>query len=288
MNKNFSVPNPCHQKWDGMQPKKNGRYCGSCQKIVIDFTNKTDEEILDYIKDNSGKQLCGTFKNSQLPPPNEFKQYESSIRFLAALLLVFGMTLFSCSSVDLGDKPESDLEKYYQGDIMGLIIPPPIIETNKKRTNCLYSNGEIIVVDEEVICDPITGKPLLKQTLARTITGEVDYIKKKSEVERDTVLMIVDKMPEFPGGNSKMMEFISNNIKFPRECSEMGIQGTVYINFIVTKNGALDDIKILRGAHEALDKEALRVIKLMPNWTPGENHGKVVNVRCNLPIKFRL
>lgn len=291
MNKNFSVPNPCHEKWDGMQPKENGRYCGSCQKVVIDFTNKTNDEILDYIKENSRKQLCGTFKNSQLPASNQFQQHENSIRFLAALLLVFGMTLFSCSSVDLGDKPEPDAEPkhHYDGTTIGVMVVP--IDTVKKRAHhAYYNNGGIKVVDEEPVCE-ITGIIIPTRTPIPMTTGEIippaehDTIRIKKEEE---IFTIVDQMPEFPGGISKMMEFIASNIQYPNSCSEMGIQGIVYVSFVVRKDGTIDDIRLLKGVHEAIDKEALRVVGMMPKWVPGKNSGREVDVRFALPIKFRL
>lgn len=286
MNKNFSVPNPCHEKWDGMQPKENGRYCGSCQKVVTDFTNKTNEEILDYIKQNSGKQVCGTFKNSQLKSTNHYQHNESAIRFLAALLLVFGMTLFSCNAVDKSEKEQVIEPEYYRT----LGIPSVSVDTIPQIDTISFTPPEIITVEEDfetttgITIPEIVEPPILT-------TGEIlipvensDSLEVDSE---DEILVFAEKMPEFPGGSAKMMEFISNNIKFPQICSEMDIQGTVYVSFIVRKNGTIEDIKILRGVHEEYEKEAIRLIKLMPNWTPGENKGKVVNVRCNLPMKFR-
>src|SRR6218665_290193 len=96
---NFNVPNPCSESRNGMQPTENGRYCGSCRKVVLDLTNKTNEEILAIIAANAGKKLCGTFRTSQLAPvPAKIPSDKRTLRFLAAALLAFGMTLFSCNN----------------------------------------------------------------------------------------------------------------------------------------------------------------------------------------------
>ena len=277
MNTNFSVPNPCHENWDAMKPESNGRYCDSCKKVVIDFTNKSNEEIADYLLQNSGKKLCGTFKNAQLPPSHHNRQHKKTIRFLAAVLLVFGMTLFSCESIDLGDKPPA--EDYSNTILTGVMVLPPVVQVKGKICPSGNAFAPPQVVDKLIECpqEPRTiGSPKLKHDTIRV---------KKNQ---DEPLTIADKMPEFPGGVAKMMQYISKNIQYPRKCSEMGIQGTVFLAFIVKKDGTLTDIKIIKGVHEELDKVALEVVKQMPTWTPGENKGKVVSVRCNLPIRFRL
>lgn len=104
----------------------------------------------------------------------------------------------------------------------------------------------------------------------------------------EKIFDVVEEQPEFPGGNSKMYEYLRNNIKYPPMASESGIQGTVYVQFVVSKNGSIEDIKVLRGIGGGCDEEAVRVVKVMPNWTPGKQRGKAVNVRFTLDIKFRL
>ncbi|MCH8319162.1 MAG: TonB family protein, partial [Bacteroidetes bacterium] len=105
---------------------------------------------------------------------------------------------------------------------------------------------------------------------------------------KEKVFLIVEKMPEFPGGQTKLMEFIKNNIIYPKSAKDKGIAGTVYISFMVDKNGSIKDIKVIKGINKELDKEALRVIKLMPRWKPGEQRGKAVAVKYTLQVKFTL
>jgi len=98
----------------------------------------------------------------------------------------------------------------------------------------------------------------------------------------------VEKQPEFPGGMAAMQKYLAATIVYPKEEIEKGVQGVVYVKFLVTKSGKIEDIKIIRGISELLDNEAKRAISLMPRWTPGEQAGKKVNVWFTLPVKFQL
>ncbi|MFB6318257.1 TonB family protein [Saccharicrinis sp. FJH54] len=106
--------------------------------------------------------------------------------------------------------------------------------------------------------------------------------------DKQPVFQVVEKMPEYPGGAKAMMEFLSKNINYPPEARKNGIQGRVYVNFIINRKGEVSNVKIIRGVDPELDAEALRVVKSMPDWTPGEQRGKAVNVAYNLPINFAL
>lgn len=113
-------------------------------------------------------------------------------------------------------------------------------------------------------------------------------IPNKNESKNDQVYTVVDHMPEFPGGQSEMMEFINKNLHYPKKELKKGISGNCYITFYVDKTGEIRDAKILRGitGGELCNKEALRVVKKMPKWIPGKQNGKEVSVQYNLPIKF--
>jgi TonB family protein len=102
------------------------------------------------------------------------------------------------------------------------------------------------------------------------------------------VFTIVEKMPEFKGGQKKMFEFLGKTIKYPAEAKGKNISGKVYVNFIIGTNGKIQNVKTLRGIHPSLNREAIRIIESMPNWIPGRNRGKAVNVSYNLPIEFKL
>jgi len=104
----------------------------------------------------------------------------------------------------------------------------------------------------------------------------------------DVVFMVVEKMPQFPGGDSELFNYLSQNIKYPVEAQKAGIQGRVICQFIVEKDGAISNVKVVRSVDPNLDAEAVRVINAMPNWQPGEQKGKKVSVEYTLPINFKL
>ncbi len=109
-------------------------------------------------------------------------------------------------------------------------------------------------------------------------------------VEAPQIFHVVEESPEFPGGQVELMKFLQKNTQFPSIAREAGITGVVYVQFVVREDGKVDpdDIQILRGVHPALDKEAVRVVKSMPDWKPGRQRGKAVPVYYKLPFRFNL
>ena len=98
----------------------------------------------------------------------------------------------------------------------------------------------------------------------------------------------VEQMPSFPGGSQKLKEFIEENLRYPKELEETCVQGRVIVRFIVERNGKLSNVKVVKSVHPVLDKEALRIVKLMPRWIPGRQNGITVRVKFYIPIIFRL
>ena len=117
----------------------------------------------------------------------------------------------------------------------------------------------------------------------------------------EEVFDVVEDMPEFKGCEhiknkaerqscvtKKLMGYLTENIKYPEMAKENGIQGKVFVQFAVWKDGTIKEVKIVKGVHKTLDNEALRVVKMMPKWNPGKQRGKTVNCRFTLPIKFKI
>ena len=102
------------------------------------------------------------------------------------------------------------------------------------------------------------------------------------------IYTVVEVMPEFPGGMNGCLNFIAKNIKYPAEAQEKKIMGKVIVQFVVEKDGTLSSFKIVRSVDELLDNEALRVLKMMPKWTPGTQRGKAVRVKYTMPVTFTL
>ena len=109
------------------------------------------------------------------------------------------------------------------------------------------------------------------------------------EEEEEVVFVVVEKMPEFPGGQQALFKYLSENVKYPVIAQENGIQGRVICQFVVNKDGSIVDVEVVRsGGDPSLDKEAIRVIKSMPKWKPGKQRGKPVRVKYTVPVNFKL
>ncbi len=138
------------------------------------------------------------------------------------------------------------------------------------------ANSEI----EEVV---VTAKTPKNVEAKEEIITEAPNIETKEDV-----FLVVENMPMFPGGEKAMYTYIAKNVTYPEKTKQAGIQGRVFIGFIVEKDGSITDVKIDRGVSPEIDQEAIRVIESMPNWKPGEQKGKPVRVQYRLPLKFTL
>ena len=106
--------------------------------------------------------------------------------------------------------------------------------------------------------------------------------------ENDSIYQIVDEMPQYPGGEKAMMEYVAKNVKYPQEAKDKEIQGRVFVSFVVEKDGSVSTVKVLRGIGGGCDEEAVRVVSSMPKWKPGIKDGKPVRVSYMMPLNFKL
>jgi periplasmic protein TonB len=168
------------------------------------------------------------------------------------------------------------------------VIPPPPVQQTIKFT------PPKVVKDEEVQEPPPTQEEV-KETTVSTVTQEGEKLEDvipESPVVGDPdegkIFTVVEEMPSFPGGEEKLFEYLQKNIKYPAIARENGITGRVYVTFVVDKEGKIRDSKVLRGIGGGCDEEALRVIRAMPEWKPGKQNGRSVQVQYNLPVNFTL
>ena len=155
------------------------------------------------------------------------------------------------------------------------------------KPEIIVSPVVIVVVDDSVNVEPLTiapteGGPDLYQPVFRPAVVE----EKEEPIIED--IFSLDVMPEFPGGNSSLLKWIAENVKYPTVAIENGIDGLVSCSFVVNVDGTITDVKILRSRDALLDKEAVRVIKQMPNWKPGVMQGRNMRVRYSVPVRFKL
>jgi len=147
----------------------------------------------------------------------------------------------------------------------------------------------------EAADEPVEEPPPTQTDVAETVVstttqaGEQVDAPPPPPVEEETFdLAAVQEQPEFPGGMEKMYEFMNRTQKYPDMEYEAGIQGKVFVQFVVAKDGSIEEAKVLRSVSDGLDKEALRLVKSMPRWNPGKMGGKPVKCRFNLPVVFKL
>lgn len=120
---------------------------------------------------------------------------------------------------------------------------------------------------------------------------EIKYVApvvEEEEPEEAEIFMVVEEMPEFPGGMAECLKFLGKNIKYPTIAQENGVQGRVIVQFVVNQDGSIVDPVVVRSVDPYLDKEALRVIRMMPKWKPGKQRGKAVRVKYTVPVTFKL
>ncbi|GHT24812.1 cell envelope biogenesis protein TonB [Bacteroidia bacterium] len=176
------------------------------------------------------------------------------------------------------------------------VEPPPLLKETVKLTPPVIDKDEN-VRDEDLM----KTQEELTDTKAQISVADVEGVEKGgvdiadlqdhkvvTQDEPEKVYDHVEVEATFPGGNKEITAWLSKNIQYPPVAAEQGIQGKVILRFVVEKDGSIGEVQILRPLDPSLDKEAQRVVKKMPRWTPGKNNGHAVRVWFNLPITFRL
>ena len=187
-------------------------------------------------------------KKVEVEPERVVERVKSSIKFTAPVI-----------KKDEEVKPDEELKT--QDELMST---KTAIGTFDVKGND-DANGEILKA-KEVIAEPEPPK----------------------HEEENKVFDIVQQQPLFPGGPAALMKYLSENTKYPVVAQENGVQGRVTVQFVVEKDGSISDVHVLRGVDPSLDKEAVRVVKSMPRWTPGKQNGITVRVNYRVPVLFRL
>jgi len=136
--------------------------------------------------------------------------------------------------------------------------------------------------------NPKTEEPVIEERIITTDDFGDVVAPPPIDEDNNQIFSFVEENAQFPGGENALFKYLLTNITYPKEASDSGISGKVYVRFVVETNGTITGIEVLRGVHPLLDKEALRVVKSMPNWSPAKQNGKAVRVYYTLPINFNL
>lgn len=144
----------------------------------------------------------------------------------------------------------------------------------------IASCGVIDTVSFDSLSNSVKEKATYQKITMKLNSGKVMYA--------DSIFFVAQQMPSFPGGERALLNFLNSNLKYPASAMKAGISGTVYLNFIIERNGDLSQIKVLRGTNSECDKEAIRVLQSSPKWNAGMHKGQPVRVQYHLPVKFAL
>jgi len=169
--------------------------------------------------------------------------------------------------------------------------PPPPPPPSEVQTVVKYVAP--VVVDSVKVEDESKLMISDEQVATTENKAAVEIVEQKQEEvepeqKEEEVFVVVEEMPEFPGGVIALRQYLANAVKYPVIAQENGIQGKVYVNFVVNKDGSVSNAKIARGVDPSLDAEALRVVSTLPKWRPGKQRGAPVRVSYTVPISFKL
>lgn len=198
---------------------------------------------------------------------------------------------------ELSDLKEAEVKKNEEYKPLMETPPPPPLKSSIKFTAPVIKKDEEVADEEEIKSQEELTESKVTISIADVKGNDeengqdiADFKEAvKPVVEEDTqVLDVVEQMPTFPGGQKALLQYISDNIKYPTIAQENGIQGRVIVRFVVKKDGSIGDVQVLRGVDSSLDKEAVRVVQSLPKFIPGKQNGHAVNVWFNLPVSFKL
>jgi len=200
---------------------------------------------------------------------------------LVIVLVLFNNTTTDTKIEDLGEEEATEVEtENTEVTVREQELPPPppprtivsdiinIVEDNVK----IEDDFDFDLPDEDEDIDFV----------------DTDFDMPDDVDEPDEIFLIVEKMPEFPGGEPALRKYIAENIKYPPLAQENDISGKVYVRFVVTKTGAVGEVQVVRSVDKLLDDEAVRVVETLPNFKPGQQRGKPVSVWYTVPIDFQL
>jgi protein TonB len=175
-----------------------------------------------------------------------------------------------------------------------VLVPPPPEPLTEPQKQIAFKAPDVVIgeVPDDGGFLPMDELNKISKNIFIDVNPETTMEKQPDIIvvpeEKKEIFIIAEEMPFYPGGDVERMRFLAANIQYPQQASELGIQGTVYLQFVVDSQGNITDVKIMRGIGGGCEEEALRVVKMMPQWHPGKQNGKAVRVLYTMPVSFKL
>ncbi len=198
---------------------------------------------------------------------------------LGAALVAFEWRHYERPEIDLGTL-EIDFIEEEDIPITRQEQPPPPPPPEPSQ--------ELIIVDDDVELEEEFTIDIDADVFTEVQEFTPIIIEEEEEFDDEVIFTVVEDQPEFPGGEEARQRFLEQNLRYPQMAREAGIQGTVFVTFVVETDGSVTDVRVLRGIGGGCDEEAVRVVSMMPRWEPGRQRGQPVRVQFNMPIRFRL
>ncbi|MNQ87168.1 hypothetical protein D3C85_1023800 [compost metagenome] len=283
MKHKITIPKPCHENWDKMTPNKNGRFCLSCSKTVVDFTSMLPNEVQHFFIQNQNKKICGRFKNSQLDTINiqipsrilHNQTYYHKI-FLLALFIAMGTTLFSCQDKNGNKQKINKVEVVQDG------VPVEHISVGDPKINNLHDT--IVPPPPPPKVDQVKFvKPKKNDNLKSEKTENKRNSAAKVAIYASTNGEVLSETnAEFPGGIEQFYNFFEKEFKKPENINTKNLK--INLSFAVEKNGSASFLQSDPVIDKTLETEIIRVLSLCPKWQPATSNGKKTRIQYSLPI----
>lgn len=282
MKHKLTIPEPCTENWNKMTPNENGRFCLSCSKTVVDFTEMLADEVQHFFIQNQNQNICGRFKNSQLNTItiqipsrilNNQRYYHKM--FLLALFITMGTTLFSCQDKN-GNKQKIDKVEVIQDG-----TPVEHISVGEPKINNLQDT----IVPPPPPPPKVDHVKFVKPVLTNRSETTKDKKSSKQVTEDDLQFVtgaVISINAEFPGGIDPFYTFFGNEFKTPENINTKNLK--IRISFAVEKNGSLSYIESVPAVDKTIEQEIIRVLSLSPKWQPATSNGKKIRMQYSLPI----
>ena len=203
---------------------------------------------------------------------------------LAALLVAFEWKSSTEEVEQFQTVAEEQIEEEIIPITQQMMKPPPPPPPAPKLTDLIEIVEDDTMIDEDL--EILDAEDDSENTEVSEFDSDMFGDYGDESIGDSEIFMVVEDMPGFPGGN--VQQWISKHVKYPVLAMENGIQGKVYVQFVIERDGSVSNVKVVRGVDSSLDKEAVRVVKSMPKWKPGKQRGKPVRVSFTLPINFQL
>jgi hypothetical protein len=277
MERNFkiTIPESCHENWDTMTSKDNGRFCMSCSKTVVDFTTMLPDEVQHFFIQNQNNSICGRFKNEQLDSitiqiPSRILYTQTSYHkmFLLALFIAMGTTLFSCQDKDNNKKKIDKIELVDNAEQNQ--------DESEVHSSCYGHEIESKRVKTKEISSGITVGMVIPANSIETGSFNYNIIYNSNDL---------DVLPVPENGMENFYKFFTKNYVAPNKTEKF--QGKIFILFVIEKDGSLSNFNIVKNTPKEIGEEAIRVLKMSPNWIPGKLNNRIVRSSYILPISIK-